>query len=80
MHRQQISVSVAQRARADLAGLPVDRYPLAPFEERVWELRDQLSAYDAWYVALAETLDTELVTSDLRLRRAPSLRCVVVAP
>lgn len=46
----------------------------------MWELCDQLSAYDAWYVALAERLDTELVTYDLRLRNARSLRCAVVTP
>jgi predicted nucleic acid-binding protein len=44
---------------------------------RAWELRTNLSAYDALYVALAEQLDAPLVTADARLARAPGLRCVV---
>ena len=47
---------------------------LAP---RVWELRDNLSAYDASYVALAEALQIPLVTTDARLARAPGIRCEV---
>ena len=39
--------------------------------ERIWELRDNLSAYDAGYVALAESLDCSLVTADARISRAP---------
>ena len=45
--------------------------------DRVWELRDNLSAYDAAYVALAEIIDCPLVTADARLSRAPGLRCAV---
>lgn len=44
---------------------------------RVWELRDNVSAYDAAYVALAELLGTTLLTADARLSRAPGLRCPV---
>jgi predicted nucleic acid-binding protein len=44
---------------------------------RVWELRDNLTAYDAAYVALAEAIDCPLVTADARISRAPGLRCVV---
>ena len=53
-------------------------YPFGPFAERVWELRDTLTVYDAWYVALAEELGSELVTADERLARAPGPRCPVV--
>lgn len=53
------------------------RHPALPLLERVWELRDNLSAYDATYVALAESLDCELLTADGRLARAPGLRCPV---
>lgn len=56
------------------------RYPFEPFTDRIWELRDDLTVYDAWYVALAEWLDTDLVTADTRVRRAPGPRCVVRAP
>jgi predicted nucleic acid-binding protein len=44
---------------------------------RVWELRHNLTAYDAAYVALAESLDTVLLTSDGRLARAPTLGCAI---
>jgi predicted nucleic acid-binding protein len=44
---------------------------------RVWELRDNLTAYDAAYVALAEVLQCPLVTGDTRISRAPGLRCPV---
>lgn len=46
---------------------------------RVWELRDDLTAYDAAYVALAELLDAPLVTLDSRMARAAGPRCRIVA-
>ena len=57
--------------------LNVVEFPFGPFQDRVWELRENLGVYDAWYVALAEELDTELVTSDRRLATAPGIRCEV---
>lgn len=49
--------------------------------DRVWELRDNLTAYDASYVALAELLHCALLTADARLGRAPGIRCsVTVVP
>lgn len=62
-----------ERARAaltDLAAFPGTRWPAEPLLPRVWELRDNLSAYDATYVALAEALDATLLTADARLARA----------
>ena len=44
---------------------------------RIWELRDNLTAYDAGYVALAEALGCPLITSDARIARATGPRCVV---
>lgn len=72
----------AERARAaltDLAEFPGTRWPAEPLLARVWELRDNLSAYDATYVALAEALDATLLTADVRLARALENRasCVV---
>ena len=49
---------------------PVARYPHRPFLERAWELRGQITPYDAMYVALAEALGASLVTTDARLARA----------
>lgn len=55
----------ADEAVADLADIRLVRWPHAPLRDRIWELRDQLSAYDAAYVALAEALrDSVLVTGD----------------
>ncbi len=53
------------------------RYPHAPLAARIWELRENLTAYDAAYVALAEALDAPLVTMDARLARAPGVRAEV---
>ncbi|HET6471666.1 MAG TPA: type II toxin-antitoxin system VapC family toxin [Pseudomonadales bacterium] len=54
----------------DLFDLPITRYRHAPLGERVWRLRNSLSAYDATYVALAEALDAPLLTCDARLVRS----------
>ena len=67
----------AEVALADLAGMPLTRAPHGPLMPRIWELRDNLSTYDAAYVALAETLDTILLTGDVRLARAPGIQCEV---
>jgi predicted nucleic acid-binding protein len=56
------------------------QYPFEPFAQRVWELRDNLTVYDAWYVALAEWLRTDLVTGDDRLTNATGPRCEVHLP
>jgi predicted nucleic acid-binding protein len=64
-------------ALADLADLPVRRAPHGPLLARCWDLRDNLTVYDAAYVALAEALEVVLVTADERLARAPGLRCDV---
>ena len=53
------------------------RYPHAPLIARIWDLRGNLTAYDAAYVALAETLDAPLVTTDARLAQAPGIRAAV---
>ncbi|GAC1604044.1 MAG: PIN domain-containing protein [Acidimicrobiales bacterium] len=57
--------------------LGLTRYPVHGLLDRVWELRDNLSAYDASYVALAESLDCDVVTADVRLGRAPGVHCPV---
>ena len=57
-------------ALADLADLPLTRYPHGPLLRRAWQLRLSVSAYDAVYLALAEALDASLVTCDGRVARA----------
>lgn len=57
--------------------IPVHVHAFLPFADRVWELRENVSAYDAWYVALAEALGAPLLTLDARLARAPGLGCEV---
>jgi predicted nucleic acid-binding protein len=61
----------------DLEDLTIDRYPPLRFMRRAYELRDNLTAYAAAYVALAETLGCELLTADQRLSKAPGPRCPV---
>lgn len=68
---------VAEQALADLGSLPLMRYPHLPLLPRVWQLRHNVTAYDAAYVALAELLDCPLATCDRRLSRANGLRCEV---
>ena len=70
-----VSADNAAMAHADLLALRVELFPYAPFATRVWELRNNVTSYDAWYVALAESLDTELATLDVRLSRANGPRC-----
>ncbi len=72
-----LDVRRAQLALDDLLDLPVGRAPHAPLLLRCWELRDNLTVYDAAYVALAEALGTALLTADTRLATAPGLRCPV---
>jgi predicted nucleic acid-binding protein len=66
-----ISVARARTALDDLRALDLQRYPHEPILGRIWQLRDNLTAYDAAYVALAEVLDATLLTFDARLARAP---------
>jgi predicted nucleic acid-binding protein len=70
-----ISGDVSRLAYSDLLDLAVDLYPFEPFAERVWELRRSVTAYDACYVALAESIDASLATLDDRLAAAPGPEC-----
>jgi predicted nucleic acid-binding protein len=67
----------AAEALLDVAELDAVRHEHEPFLARIWELRDNLTAYDAAYVALAEALDVSLVTLDARLATAPGHRARV---
>lgn len=73
-------VMTPERARLavdDLAAIPLERAPHDMLTHRCWDLRHNLTAYDAAYVALAEILDITLVTADRRLATAPGVRCDV---
>lgn len=75
-----LSAEVATLAHADLLDLPIDLYPYPPLAHRIWELRGNVTAYDAWYVALAEALSAPVATLDDRLRAAPGPRCEFLHP
>ena len=65
-------------AIADLADLPITRYPALPLLQRAFQLRHNVTAYDAMYVALAEGLACALLTADRRLAAAAGIACEVL--
>lgn len=75
-----ISSDTAALAHADLLDLRVELFPYHPFAARIWELRDNVTCYDGWYVALAEFLETSVVTLDHKLARASGPRCAFELP
>lgn len=64
-------------ARSDFSDLSITRYPHHPLADRMWDLRDNLTAYDAVFVALSEALGVPLVTCDGGLASAPRHHAVV---
>ena len=84
LRRLEISGEVARleatSAHRDLLQLDIALFPFAPFAERVWALRSNLTSYDAWYVALAEETGCPLLTLDRRLSRASGPKCEIVIP
>jgi predicted nucleic acid-binding protein len=75
-----ISSDIASLAHTDLLDLRVDLFPYEAVAPRAWALRANLSSYDAWYVALAESLDAPLATLDRRLAGAPGPSCAFLTP
>ena len=75
--RGDISAARGAEALADLAAFPLNRYPHDVLLTRIWELRGNLTAYDAAYVALAEVLGAPVVTRDEGLAAAPGHRAVI---
>jgi predicted nucleic acid-binding protein len=63
----QITSDRAQEVLRDLPNAPIERYPHAQLLERIWQLRQNFTAYDAAYIALAEALDATLLTRDSAL-------------
>ena len=72
-----ITAARGSEAMRDLADLPVTRHDHLPLLDRVWQLRNNVTAYDAAYIALAEGLDAVLVTRDSALARVPGVRLSV---
>lgn len=75
--RGEITLHRARAALAIVAAFPMDRYTHEPLLDRIWQLRDNITAYDAAYVALAEGLRVPLVTCDARLAGAAGVRAEV---
>lgn len=75
--RGDVEAADASRAIDTWSRLGIGRVGVSGLLGRIWELRDNLSAYDATYVAVAEALEVALVTADGRLARAPGPRCTV---
>jgi predicted nucleic acid-binding protein len=69
----KLSADRAEDVRTDVADLAITRYAHEPLADRVWALRDNLTAYDAVFVALSEALDVPLITCDARLAAAPGI-------
>lgn len=74
---KEVSADRAADAQLDFADLPMIRYPHQELADRIWQLRDNLTAYDATYVALAEVLETPLVTCDGKLAGARGHRAAI---
>jgi predicted nucleic acid-binding protein len=67
----------AEKAMATFRLLAVDRHDTLPLWDRIWELSANLSAYDAQYVALSESLEVPLLTADSRIARSGAARCAI---
>lgn len=74
VHNKELSVQRAETALQDFVDLDLSRYDHHSLLDRIWQVRDNLTAYDAAYVALAEALDAVLLTADARMARSPGDR------
>ena len=77
---ERLERSEASLARRNLLALEIELFPFEPLADRVWELRHNLSTYDGWYVALAETLSCPLLTLDTGLARVAGSTCRILTP
>lgn len=73
----RITVRRAEEMLDDFADLPLVRYPMQPYQRAALALRDNFTAYDAFYVALAESLDMPLLTDDRKFAKAPRQATVI---
>jgi predicted nucleic acid-binding protein len=75
-----ITTPEANAAQEDLMQLDIELCPFEPFASRIWELRHNVTSYDAWYVAIAEALKLPLATLDGPLSRATGIACEFLTP
>jgi len=72
---KRITTPEASAAHGDLMQLEIELFRFEPFAERIWELRQAVTSYDAWYVAIAEALEFPLATLDDRLAKSNGPKC-----
>ena len=75
-----VTTAHAHRGHSRLLSLPIDQWPFGLLAGRAWELRHNLTVYDASYVALAELIGGTLVTLDRAIAAVPGVRCGITAP
>jgi predicted nucleic acid-binding protein len=75
-----ITTPEANGAQDDLMQLDIDSFSFEPFADRIWELRHNVTSYDAWYVALAEALKLPLATLDEALSKSNGVACEFLTP
>lgn len=76
----QVAEETGELVQAELLDLDIELFAFAPYADRAWELRRNVTTYDAWYVALAESLACPLATLDRRLARASGPTCSILTP
>ncbi len=75
-----ITTPEANAAQDDLMLLDMELFSFEPFADRIWELRHNVTSYDAWYVALAEALKLPLATLDQALSKSKKVTCEFLTP
>ena len=75
-----ITAPEANAAQDDLMQLDIELFPFEPFAGRIWELRHNVTSYDAWYVAIAEALKLPLATLDEPLAKSNGVTCKFLTP
>jgi predicted nucleic acid-binding protein len=75
-----ITTPEANAAQDDLMQLDIELFPFEPFASRIWELRHNVTSYDAWYVAIAEALKLPLATLDEPLTKSNGVTCKFLTP
>jgi predicted nucleic acid-binding protein len=75
-----ITTPEANAAQDDFMLLDIELFPFEPFAGRIWELRHNVTSYDAWYIAIAEALKLSLATLDKQLAKSKGVACKFLTP